>query len=94
VLTHTPVSPFLCDLVRVLQPIIARLHSGRSLFLGGLTRVDYFNEEDPEDSVLMTWFGQLSLHLTNTGRECRAVPAARWRAGCGEGKASVSVPLA
>ncbi len=58
---------WLCGCVPVVQPLTARLNAGRSLFLGGLARVDYINDED-DDSVLLTWFGQLDIHLTSTAR--------------------------
>lgn len=47
------------------RPPIYRLRPGRSLFLGGLARVDYYHP-DPEAHLLMTAFTQLPIHATTT----------------------------
>lgn len=44
-----------------------RLWPGKSLVLGGLFRLDYVND-NPEDAVLVTWFGQLVPHVTATDK--------------------------
>lgn len=49
----------------VAQAPTYRLAPGRSLYLGGLARLDYANT-DQHDSILVTWFGQLGVHTTNT----------------------------
>ena len=54
--------------VYVTQPTIFRLRPGRSMFLGGLARIDYAHS-DPNVGILLTWFGALHPHLTRTERK-------------------------
>ena len=54
------------------------LNSGKSLFLGGLARVDYWHP-DPTKTLLLTVFSGLPLHVCHTFSElhllCHALPA-------------------
>lgn len=48
-----------------MQPVIYTLKPGRSIFLGGLGRIDY-QHKNPNASLLFVWFGAVKPHLTRS----------------------------